>query len=60
MNKPENCCGIIETDTLKIISDILLAVKYLHLHNITHRDLKPENVVLQAVKDTVRIYYLIF
>ncbi|XP_046829941.1 inhibitor of nuclear factor kappa-B kinase subunit alpha-like isoform X2 [Vespa crabro] len=58
LNKPENCCGIKETDTLKIISNILLAVKYLHLHNITHRDLKPENVVLQPVKGTV-LYKLI-
>ncbi|XP_043678014.1 inhibitor of nuclear factor kappa-B kinase subunit alpha-like isoform X2 [Vespula pensylvanica] len=58
LNKPENCCGIKETDILKIINDILLAVKYLHLHNITHRDLKPENVVLQAVKGTI-LYKLI-
>nr|XP_050860795.1 inhibitor of nuclear factor kappa-B kinase subunit alpha-like isoform X2 [Vespula vulgaris] len=58
LNKPENCCGIKETDILKIISDILLAVKYLHLHNITHRDLKPENIVLQAVKGTI-LYKLI-
>ncbi|KAF7388675.1 hypothetical protein HZH68_012617 [Vespula germanica] len=58
LNKPENCCGIKETDILKIISDILLAVKYLHLNNITHRDLKPENVVLQAVKGTI-LYKLI-
>lgn len=58
LNKGENCCGIKETDTLKIMSDILSAVKYLHLHNITHRDLKPENVVLQAVNNTV-LYKLI-
>ncbi|KAI4484172.1 hypothetical protein M0804_007628 [Polistes exclamans] len=58
LNKGENCCGIKEMDTLKIISDILSAVKYLHLHNITHRDLKPENVVLQAVNNTV-LYKLI-
>ncbi|KAL2714352.1 inhibitor of nuclear factor kappa-B kinase subunit alpha-like isoform X1 [Vespula squamosa] len=58
LNKPENCCGIKETDILKIINDILLAVKYLHLNNITHRDLKPENIVLQDVKGTV-LYKLI-
>ncbi|KAI4493341.1 hypothetical protein M0802_009401 [Mischocyttarus mexicanus] len=58
LNKGENCCGIKEMDILKIMSDILSAVKYLHSYNITHRDLKPENVVLQAVKDTV-LYKLI-
>ncbi|XP_043486143.1 inhibitor of nuclear factor kappa-B kinase subunit alpha-like [Polistes fuscatus] len=58
LNKGENCCGIKEMDTLKIMSNILSAVKYLHSHNITHRDLKPENVVLQAVNNTV-LYKLI-
>ncbi|XP_015188074.1 PREDICTED: inhibitor of nuclear factor kappa-B kinase subunit alpha-like isoform X2 [Polistes dominula] len=58
LNKGENCCGIKEMDTLKIMSDILSAVKYLHLHKITHRDLKPENVVLQVVNNTI-VYKLI-
>ncbi|KAK2584863.1 hypothetical protein KPH14_002461 [Odynerus spinipes] len=58
LDAAENCCGIKEIDALKIMSDILSAVKYLHSYNITHRDLKPENVVLQAVNDTI-LYKLI-
>lgn len=58
LNKAENCCGLGEIDAMKVIRDILSAVKYLHSYNITHRDLKPGNVVLQAVNDTI-IYKLI-
>ncbi|KYM77964.1 Inhibitor of nuclear factor kappa-B kinase subunit beta [Atta colombica] len=47
LNQPENCCGINETEAIKVMSEISSAVKYLHSYNITHRDLKPENIVLQ-------------
>ncbi|KYN31807.1 Inhibitor of nuclear factor kappa-B kinase subunit beta [Trachymyrmex septentrionalis] len=47
LNQPENCCGISETEAIKVMSEISSAVKYLHSYNITHRDLKPENIVLQ-------------
>ncbi|KYN20429.1 Inhibitor of nuclear factor kappa-B kinase subunit beta [Trachymyrmex cornetzi] len=47
LNRPENCCGINETEAIKVMSEISSAVKYLHSCNITHRDLKPENIVLQ-------------
>ncbi|XP_039310188.1 inhibitor of nuclear factor kappa-B kinase subunit alpha isoform X2 [Solenopsis invicta] len=47
LNQPENCCGISETEAIKVMSEISSAVEYLHSYNITHRDLKPENIVLQ-------------
>ncbi|KMR03298.1 inhibitor of nuclear factor kappa-b kinase subunit beta [Lasius niger] len=51
LNQPKNCCGIIEIEAIKIMTEILSAVEYLHSHNITHRDLKPENIVLQDEKN---------
>ncbi|XP_012234251.1 inhibitor of nuclear factor kappa-B kinase subunit beta [Linepithema humile] len=53
LNQPENCCGINETEAIKIMSEILSAVEYLHSCNITHRDLKPENIVLQSEKNMI-------
>ncbi|XP_011870457.1 PREDICTED: inhibitor of nuclear factor kappa-B kinase subunit beta-like [Vollenhovia emeryi] len=58
LNRPENCCGISETEAIKVMSEISSAVSYLHSHNITHRDLKPENIVLQD-KQNVISYKLI-
>jgi serine/threonine protein kinase len=37
-----------EKDAAKIMKQLLLAVQYLHEHNISHRDLKPENVVFRS------------
>lgn len=45
---------MIETEAIKVMSEILSAVKYLHLQKITHRDLKPENIVLQDERNVVR------
>ncbi|XP_075073155.1 inhibitor of nuclear factor kappa-B kinase subunit alpha [Mixophyes fleayi] len=47
LNKPENCCGLKESQVLNIISDIGSGIQYLHENRIIHRDLKPENIVLQ-------------
>ncbi|XP_018054562.1 PREDICTED: inhibitor of nuclear factor kappa-B kinase subunit beta-like [Atta colombica] len=53
LNQPENCCGINETEAIKVMSEISSAVKYLHSYNITHRDLKPENIVLQDEQNMI-------
>lgn len=40
----------------KIIHQVLLAVKLLHLKGITHRDLKPENVMfLDKDSDEIKL-----
>ncbi|XP_069836938.1 inhibitor of nuclear factor kappa-B kinase subunit alpha [Dendropsophus ebraccatus] len=49
LNKPENCCGLKESQVLNILSDIGFGIQYLHENRIIHRDLKPENIVLQEV-----------
>ncbi|CAH2321658.1 inhibitor of nuclear factor kappa-B kinase subunit alpha [Pelobates cultripes] len=46
LNKPENCCGLKESQVLNLISDIGSGLQYLHENRIIHRDLKPENIVL--------------
>jgi inhibitor of nuclear factor kappa-B kinase subunit alpha len=47
LNKPENCCGLKESQILSLLSDIGSGIRY--LHKIIHRDLKPKNIVLQDV-----------
>ncbi|KAE8593725.1 hypothetical protein XENTR_v10019287 [Xenopus tropicalis] len=47
LNKPENCCGLKESQVLNLMSDIGSGIQYLHEKRIIHRDLKPENIVLQ-------------
>lgn len=49
--KPENYCGLKEISVKNILSDIMNAISYLHVLNITHRDIKPENIVLQKCND---------
>ena len=34
-----------ESDAVRIVSEILKTLNYLHSRNIVHRDLKPENVI---------------
>ncbi|XP_011707649.1 PREDICTED: inhibitor of nuclear factor kappa-B kinase subunit alpha [Wasmannia auropunctata] len=53
LNQPKNCCGISETEAIKVMSEISSAVEYLHSHSITHRDLKPENIVLQDEQNVI-------
>ncbi|XP_029031829.1 inhibitor of nuclear factor kappa-B kinase subunit alpha-like [Betta splendens] len=47
LNKPENCCGLKESEILSLLRDIGSGIQYLHENKIIHRDLKPENIVLQ-------------
>ncbi|KAM8738678.1 inhibitor of nuclear factor kappa-B kinase subunit alpha-like isoform X1 [Acanthopagrus latus] len=49
LNKPENCCGLKESEVLLLLSDIGSGIQYLHENKIIHRDLKPENIVLQDI-----------
>uniref|UniRef100_A0A4W5Q6E3 Inhibitor of nuclear factor kappa-B kinase subunit alpha n=1 Tax=Hucho hucho TaxID=62062 RepID=A0A4W5Q6E3_9TELE len=47
LSKPENCCGLKESEVLSLLNDVGSGIQYLHENKIIHRDLKPENVVLQ-------------
>ncbi|XP_068597098.1 inhibitor of nuclear factor kappa-B kinase subunit alpha-like [Brachionichthys hirsutus] len=47
LNKPENCCGLPESEVLLLLSDIGSGIEYLHESKIIHRDIKPENIALQ-------------
>ena len=43
-----------------IIKQILLAVHYLHMHNICHRDIKPQNILLKKKNDINNIKLIDF
>uniref|UniRef100_A0A8C6TLZ6 Inhibitor of nuclear factor kappa-B kinase subunit alpha n=1 Tax=Neogobius melanostomus TaxID=47308 RepID=A0A8C6TLZ6_9GOBI len=49
LSKPENCCGLKESEVLSLLSDVGSGIHYLHENKIIHRDLKPENIVLQDI-----------
>ncbi|XP_077595361.1 inhibitor of nuclear factor kappa-B kinase subunit alpha-like isoform X2 [Stigmatopora nigra] len=49
LSRPENCCGLKESDVLALLNDVGSGIRYLHQNKIIHRDLKPENIVLQEV-----------
>ncbi|KAM6956334.1 inhibitor of nuclear factor kappa-B kinase subunit alpha-like [Aplochiton taeniatus] len=49
LNKPENCCGLKESEVLSLLNDVGSGIQYLHENQIIHRDLKPENIVLQEI-----------
>ncbi|EGF83819.1 hypothetical protein BATDEDRAFT_85591 [Batrachochytrium dendrobatidis JAM81] len=50
-----NSEGIEESEAKFIFYQLLLAVKYLHDHNICHRDLKAENILLESSKPFSRL-----
>ncbi|XP_029465433.1 inhibitor of nuclear factor kappa-B kinase subunit alpha isoform X2 [Rhinatrema bivittatum] len=58
LNKPENCCGLKESQVLYLLNDIGSGIQYLHENRIIHRDLKPENIVLQEFSGRI-IYKII-
>uniref|UniRef100_A0A672J8Z3 Inhibitor of nuclear factor kappa-B kinase subunit alpha n=1 Tax=Salarias fasciatus TaxID=181472 RepID=A0A672J8Z3_SALFA len=49
LSKPENCCGLMESEVLSLLNDVGSGIQYLHENKIIHRDLKPENIVLQDI-----------
>ncbi|XP_061665847.1 inhibitor of nuclear factor kappa-B kinase subunit alpha-like isoform X1 [Syngnathoides biaculeatus] len=49
LSRPENCCGLKESDVLALLNDVGSGIQYLHENKIIHRDLKPENIVLQEI-----------
>uniref|UniRef100_A0A8B9HVE0 Inhibitor of nuclear factor kappa-B kinase subunit alpha n=1 Tax=Astyanax mexicanus TaxID=7994 RepID=A0A8B9HVE0_ASTMX len=49
LSKPENCCGLKESEVLSLLNDVGSGIQYLHANKIIHRDLKPENIVLQEI-----------
>uniref|UniRef100_A0A671PL33 Inhibitor of nuclear factor kappa-B kinase subunit alpha n=1 Tax=Sinocyclocheilus anshuiensis TaxID=1608454 RepID=A0A671PL33_9TELE len=49
LGKPENCCGLKESEVLALLNDVGSGIQYLHENKIIHRDLKPENIVLQDI-----------
>ncbi|XP_037133229.1 inhibitor of nuclear factor kappa-B kinase subunit alpha [Syngnathus acus] len=49
LSRPENCCGLKESDVLALLTDVGCGIQYLHENKIIHRDLKPENIVLQEI-----------
>uniref|UniRef100_A0A8C1ZCE7 Inhibitor of nuclear factor kappa-B kinase subunit alpha n=1 Tax=Cyprinus carpio TaxID=7962 RepID=A0A8C1ZCE7_CYPCA len=44
LSKPENCCGLKESEVLALLNDVGSGIQYLHENKIIHRDLKPENI----------------
>ena len=47
--------GYSEADTVKIMSQILSAIRFLHLRKIVHCDLKPDNVLVTVEEGQVTI-----
>uniref|UniRef100_A0A8C7IMH4 Inhibitor of nuclear factor kappa-B kinase subunit alpha n=1 Tax=Oncorhynchus kisutch TaxID=8019 RepID=A0A8C7IMH4_ONCKI len=59
LNKPENCCGLKESQVLSLLSHVGSGIQYLHENKIIHRDLKPENIVLQETSGKVSFVHKI-
>uniref|UniRef100_A0A023FJH9 IkappaB kinase n=1 Tax=Amblyomma cajennense TaxID=34607 RepID=A0A023FJH9_AMBCJ len=58
LQRPENCCGLLEKDVRRVLSDVTSGLQYLHSNHVIHRDLKPENIVLKDV-DRKTVYKII-
>ncbi|XP_005096610.3 inhibitor of nuclear factor kappa-B kinase subunit alpha [Aplysia californica] len=59
LNKPENCCGLKESEIRQLVTGVGSAIEYLHSNRIIHRDLKPENIVLKHVDEHKTLYKII-
>lgn len=44
--------SLTELEASQIAKELLLAIRYLHMHNISHRDIKPENVMFATAGDS--------
>ena len=53
-NKIQNGETLSETETARIIAQVIGGIDYLHNKNIAHRDLKPENILIDG-KGQVKI-----
>ena len=58
--KNENSQNIDESQIYIIIKQLLLAIHYLHNHNICHRDIKPQNILLKKKNDINNIKLIDF
>uniref|UniRef100_A0AAY4B316 Inhibitor of nuclear factor kappa-B kinase subunit alpha n=1 Tax=Denticeps clupeoides TaxID=299321 RepID=A0AAY4B316_9TELE len=59
LSRPENCCGLKESEVLSLLNDVGSGIQYLHENKIIHRDLKPENIVLQEINGKVLVHKII-
>ena len=59
-NNTNNNKNVEESKIYIIIKQLLLAIHYLHSHNICHRDIKPQNILLQKKGDINHIKLIDF
>lgn len=49
-----------EKEVVPIISQILLAVQYMHKQGISHRDLKPKNIMIDTMNSQISFNFYFF